>query len=105
MTRGDRTPTGTWTEAGAPSATPGSADRACGVEARVAAVPAAVPEASRTALEILRAARLCGLPSGPRCLDDVFLAFRPSRPGPSNHRVAALLHGPAPGTDGASAAP
>ncbi|MFC8260522.1 hypothetical protein ACFUNF_23655 [Streptomyces sp. NPDC057291] len=42
--------------------------RACGVDVRVAAVPAgvpgAVPEASRTAVEIIRVARACGLQPG-----------------------------------------
>ncbi|WP_405684092.1 PucR family transcriptional regulator [Streptomyces sp. NBC_00057] len=69
--------------------------RACGAEVRIAAVPAvaseAVPEASRTAVEILRVARTCGLPPGLHCLDDVLLEFHLSRPGPSSHRIAALL--------------
>ncbi|WP_326768222.1 helix-turn-helix domain-containing protein [Streptomyces sp. NBC_01591] len=69
--------------------------RACGAEVRIAAVPAAtpeaVPEASRTAVEILRVARTCGLPPGLHVLDDVLLEFHLSRPGPSSHRIAALL--------------
>ncbi|MFG2628873.1 PucR family transcriptional regulator [Streptomyces sp. NPDC048473] len=69
--------------------------RACGGEVRIAAVPAAapeaVPEASRTAVEILRVARTCGLPPGLHRLDDVLLEFHLSRPGPSSHRIAALL--------------
>ncbi|MCX4735217.1 CdaR family transcriptional regulator [Streptomyces sp. NBC_01363] len=69
--------------------------RACGAEVRIAAVaaaaPEAVPEASRTAVEILRVARTCGLPPGLHVLDDVLLEFHLSRPGPSSHRIAALL--------------
>ncbi|MCX5340392.1 PucR family transcriptional regulator [Streptomyces atratus] len=69
--------------------------RACGAEVRIAAVPAAapeaVPEASRTAVEILQVARACGLPPGLHSLDDVLLEFHLSRPGPSSHRIAALL--------------
>ncbi|MCX5112295.1 helix-turn-helix domain-containing protein [Streptomyces sp. NBC_00378] len=69
--------------------------RACGVGVRIAAAraaaPAAVPEASRTAAEILRIARVCGLPPGVHGLDDVLLEFHLSRPGPSGWRIAALL--------------
>ncbi|WP_326657489.1 PucR family transcriptional regulator [Streptomyces sp. NBC_00385] len=69
--------------------------RACGVGVRIAAAraasPAAVPEASRTAAEILRIARVCGLPPGVHGLDDVLLEFHLSRPGPSGRRIAALL--------------
>ncbi|MFE3327240.1 PucR family transcriptional regulator [Streptomyces sp. NPDC059176] len=68
---------------------------ACGREVRVAAVPAgdlgAVPEAARTATEVLRIARACGLPAGTHRLDDVLLEFHLSRPGPSGDRIAALL--------------
>ncbi|WP_256260280.1 hypothetical protein OH786_26695 [Streptomyces atratus] len=38
-----------------------------------------------------RVARTCGLPPGPHVLDDVLLEFHLSRPGPSSHRIAALL--------------
>ncbi|WP_329160382.1 helix-turn-helix domain-containing protein [Streptomyces sp. NBC_01717] len=69
--------------------------RACGADVRVAAVPAeapgAVPEASRTAVEIIRVARACGLPPGLHGLDDVLLEFQLSRPGPGSRRIAALL--------------
>ncbi|MEW1687225.1 PucR family transcriptional regulator [Streptomyces sp. NPDC091265] len=69
--------------------------RACGAEVRIAAVaaatPEAVPEASRTATEILRIARVCGLPPAVHGLDDVLLEFHLSRPGPSSRRIAALL--------------
>ncbi|WP_406455530.1 helix-turn-helix domain-containing protein [Streptomyces sp. NBC_00876] len=69
--------------------------RACGAGVRIAAVraatPAAVPEASRTAAEVLRIAGVCGLPPGVHGLDDVLLEFHLSRPGPSGRRIAALL--------------
>lgn len=69
--------------------------RACAVGVRIAAAraasPAAVPEASRTSAEILRIARVCGLPPGVHGLDDVLLEFHLSRPGPSGRRIAALL--------------
>ncbi|MGW0937662.1 PucR family transcriptional regulator [Streptomyces sp. NPDC002666] len=69
--------------------------RACAVGVRIAAAraasPAAVPEASRTAAEILRIARVRGLPPGVHGLDDVLLEFHLSRPGPSGRRIAALL--------------
>ncbi|WP_405405737.1 PucR family transcriptional regulator [Streptomyces sp. NBC_01104] len=69
--------------------------RACGAGVRIAEAradsPAAVPEASRTATEILRIARVCGLPPGVHGLDDVLLEFHLSRPGPSGRRIAALL--------------
>lgn len=69
--------------------------KACGLEVRVAAVPAgclaAVPEAARTAAEILRIARACGLAAGVHRLDDVLLEFHLSRPGPSGDRIAQLL--------------
>jgi hypothetical protein len=69
--------------------------RACRAEVRIAAVPAAapgaVPDASHTAVEILRIARACGLPPGLHVLDDVLLEFHLSRPGPSSHRITALL--------------
>lgn len=42
-------------------------------------------------MEILRVARTCGLPPGLHVLDDVLLEFHLSRPGPSSHRIAALL--------------
>ncbi|MGW8888819.1 PucR family transcriptional regulator [Streptomyces sp. NPDC055749] len=69
--------------------------RACGAEVRIATVPAdtpdAVPEASRTAVEVLRVARACGLSPGLHSLDDVLLEYHLSRPGPSSLRIAALL--------------
>lgn len=69
--------------------------RACGAEVRIAAVradtPDTVPEASRTAVEVLRVARACGLPPGTHSLDDVLLEYHLSRPGPSSRRIAALL--------------
>ncbi|MEU6980654.1 helix-turn-helix domain-containing protein [Streptomyces sp. NPDC046371] len=69
--------------------------RAAGDPLRVAAVPAAtpadVPGAARTAGEILRVARACGLPPGLHRLDDVLLEYHLSRPGESGRRIAALL--------------
>ncbi|WP_329123870.1 PucR family transcriptional regulator [Streptomyces sp. NBC_01465] len=69
--------------------------RACGLEVRIAAVPAddpgAIPDAARTAGEILRVARACGLPPGLHRIDDVLLEFHLSRPSESSHRIAALL--------------
>ncbi|MFF9018309.1 PucR family transcriptional regulator [Streptomyces sp. NPDC014870] len=69
--------------------------RAAGVPLRVAAVlaatPSDVPEAARTAGEILRVARACGLRPGLHRLDDVLLEYHLSRPGESGRRIAALL--------------
>ncbi|MFE5590874.1 PucR family transcriptional regulator [Streptomyces sp. NPDC056549] len=69
--------------------------RAAGTTLRVAVVPAAgaeeVPEASRTAGEVLRVAAGCGLPPGLHRLDDVLLEYHLSRPGESGRRIAALL--------------
>lgn len=73
----------------------GRLSRAAGTPLRVAVVPAAapadVPEAARTAGEILRVARACGLPPGLHRLDDVLLEYHLSRPGESGRRIAALL--------------
>ncbi|MFI6686035.1 PucR family transcriptional regulator [Streptomyces sp. NPDC050485] len=69
--------------------------KACGLDVRVAAVragePAAVPGAARTATEILRVSRACGLPAGVHRLDDVLLEYHLSRPSETSHRIAALL--------------
>ncbi|MEU4103615.1 helix-turn-helix domain-containing protein [Streptomyces tanashiensis] len=69
--------------------------RAAGTTLRVAVVPAGgpeeVPEASRTAGEVLRVAAGCGLPPGLHRLDDVLLEYHLSRPGESGRRIAALL--------------
>ncbi|CAL9280597.1 PucR family transcriptional regulator [Streptomyces sp. SudanB182_2057] len=69
--------------------------KAAGGPVRIAVVPAAapadVPEAARTAGEILRVARACGLPPGQHRLDDVLLEYHLSRPGESGRRIAALL--------------
>ncbi|MYT74235.1 MULTISPECIES: helix-turn-helix domain-containing protein [unclassified Streptomyces] len=69
--------------------------RASGLRVRVAAVPADGPEqitgAARTATEILRITRVCGLPPGLHRLDDVLLEFHLSRPDESSPRIAALL--------------
>ncbi|MFC7260092.1 PucR family transcriptional regulator [Streptomyces lutosisoli] len=69
--------------------------KALGTPVRVAHVPAAgpadIPEAARTATEILRVTRACGLPPGLHRLEDVLLEFHLSRPDPSSHKIAALL--------------
>ncbi|MEU6167424.1 PucR family transcriptional regulator [Streptomyces tanashiensis] len=69
--------------------------RAAGTTLRVAVVPAGgpeeVPEASRTAGEVLRVAAGCGLAPGLHRLDDVLLEYHLSRPGESGRRIAALL--------------
>ncbi|WP_369146871.1 PucR family transcriptional regulator [Streptomyces sp. R44] len=69
--------------------------RAAGTTLRVAVVPAGgpeeVPEAARTAGEVLRVAAGCGLPPGLHRLDDVLLEYHLSRPGESGRRIAALL--------------
>ncbi|WP_330307704.1 MULTISPECIES: helix-turn-helix domain-containing protein [unclassified Streptomyces] len=69
--------------------------KALGTPVRVAHVPAAgpedIPEAARTAMEILRVTRACGLPPGLHRLEDVLLEFHLSRPDPSSHKIAALL--------------
>ncbi|MFE6891642.1 PucR family transcriptional regulator [Streptomyces sp. NPDC057694] len=68
---------------------------ASGLLIRVAAVRAEGPEqitgAARTATEILRITRVCGLPPGLHRLDDVLLEFHLSRPDESSPRIAALL--------------
>ncbi|MEV5609672.1 helix-turn-helix domain-containing protein [Streptomyces sp. NPDC052225] len=69
--------------------------KASGLQMRVAAVPAAGPEditdAGRTATEILRIARACGMPPGLHRLDDVLLEYHLSRRNESSDRIAALL--------------
>ncbi|MFF1626264.1 PucR family transcriptional regulator [Streptomyces sp. NPDC058272] len=69
--------------------------KALGIPVRVAHVQAAgpddIPEAARTATEILRVTRACGLPPGLHRLEDVLLEFHLSRPDPSSHKIAALL--------------
>ncbi|MCQ4041334.1 PucR family transcriptional regulator [Streptantibioticus rubrisoli] len=69
--------------------------RDCGVEVRLAAVPAATAvdfaEAARTAAEVIRVARACGRPPGLHRLDDVLLEFHLSRNSESSGPIAALL--------------
>ncbi|QNS03732.1 PucR family transcriptional regulator [Streptomyces xanthii] len=69
--------------------------RASGLRVRVAAVradePGRIAEAARTATEILRIARVCGLPHGLHRLDDVLLEYHLSRRDESSGRIAALL--------------
>ncbi|WP_338701218.1 helix-turn-helix domain-containing protein [Streptomyces sp. Q6] len=78
-----------------PEDLPRRLSRASGLRVRVAAVPAAGPEditdAGRTATEILRIARACGVPPGLHRLDDVLLEYHLSRRNESSHRIAALL--------------
>ncbi|MEU6658661.1 helix-turn-helix domain-containing protein [Streptomyces sp. NPDC046821] len=69
--------------------------RAGGCQVRVAAVQATgleeVTEAARTATEILRITRACGIPPGLHRLDDVLLEYHLSRRSETSHRIAALL--------------
>ncbi|RVU16091.1 PucR family transcriptional regulator [Streptomyces antnestii] len=69
--------------------------KASGCQVRVAAVQAAGPgevtEAARTATEILRITRACGIPAGLHRLDDVLLEYHLSRHSETSHRIAALL--------------
>lgn len=78
-----------------PDDLPQRLSRASGLRVRVAAVPADGPEhitgAARTATEILRITRACGLPPGLHRLDDVLLEYHLSRRNESSHRIAALL--------------
>ena len=78
-----------------PDDLPHHLSRASGLHVRVAAVRADGPEhitdAARTATEILRIARVCGLPPGLHRLDDVLLEYHLSRRNESSHRIAALL--------------
>ncbi|MEU8778070.1 helix-turn-helix domain-containing protein [Streptomyces sp. NPDC048606] len=54
--------------------------------------PAGVPEAARTAAEIVRIARASGLPADRvHRLDGVLLEFHLSRPGPGSDSIAGLL--------------
>ncbi|MEV7197208.1 helix-turn-helix domain-containing protein [Streptomyces sp. NPDC093510] len=67
----------------------------CGPGVRLAAAVAdsvgGIPEAARTAEEIVRVARACGRPPGPHRLDDVLLEYHLSRPSAGSERIAALL--------------
>lgn len=69
--------------------------RAAGTPVRVAITsaegPDDVPEAARTAREILRVARACGLAPGLHHMEDVLLEFHLSRPSRGSDRIAALL--------------
>ncbi|WP_329569668.1 PucR family transcriptional regulator [Streptomyces sp. NBC_01361] len=79
----------------APDDLAGRLAKAGGFEVRVAAVQAPGPEevtaAARTATEILRITRACGIPAGLHRLDDVLLEYHLSRPSETSHRIAALL--------------
>lgn len=78
-----------------PADLPAHLSRASGLPVRVAAVradgPELIPEAARTATEVLRIARACGLPPGLHRLDDVLLEYHLSRRNESSHLIAALL--------------
>nr|WP_203645278.1 helix-turn-helix domain-containing protein [Streptomyces sp. SID14478] len=78
-----------------PDDLPQRLSKAGGLHVRVAAVRADGPEhitdAARTATEILRITRACGLPPGLHRLDDVLLEYHLSRRNESSHRIAALL--------------
>ncbi|MGY0019147.1 PucR family transcriptional regulator [Streptomyces sp. cg35] len=78
-----------------PDDLPRQLSRASGLRVRVAAVRADGPEhitdAARTATEILRITRVCGMPPGLHRLDDVLLEYHLSRRNESSHRIAALL--------------
>lgn len=67
----------------------------CGDDVRLASVNAAtahdVPDAARTAAEIVRIARACGRPPGVHLMDDVLLEYHLSRHDESSDRIAALL--------------
>ncbi|MFE0175206.1 PucR family transcriptional regulator [Streptomyces sp. NPDC059002] len=52
---------------------------------------AEIPEAARTAEEVVRVARACGRPPGLHRLDDVLLEYHLSRPSAGSERIAALL--------------
>ncbi|MHB9758360.1 PucR family transcriptional regulator [Streptomyces sp. BYX5S] len=78
-----------------PGDLPHHLSRASGLPVRVAAVradsPEELPGAARTATEILRITRACGLPPGLHRLDDVLLEYHLSRRNESSHLIAALL--------------
>ncbi|MFF1381300.1 PucR family transcriptional regulator [Streptomyces sp. NPDC058308] len=78
-----------------PEDLPGRLSKAANLPARVAVVDAAAPEAvtdaARTALEIVRITRACGIPPGLHRMDDVLLEYHLSRRNESSHRIAALL--------------
>ncbi|GGN30719.1 transcriptional regulator [Streptomyces kronopolitis] len=68
---------------------------AAGPGVRLAAVPVEragqLPEAARTAAQIVRVARACGRPAGLHRLEDVLLEYQLSRPSAGSDRIAALL--------------
>ncbi|MBR7678021.1 helix-turn-helix domain-containing protein, partial [Streptomyces daliensis] len=83
---------------GSPEPPPGLMDRlrrASGGPVRAAAVsartPDEVPQAARTAAEVVRVARAAGLPPGLHRLEDVLLEFHLSRRDASSGAIAALL--------------
>ncbi|MFG2502054.1 PucR family transcriptional regulator [Streptomyces sp. NPDC048441] len=69
--------------------------KVCDLPVRVAAVDAAGPEAvtgaARTATEILRITRACGMAPGLHRMDDVLLEYHLSRRNESSHLIRALL--------------
>lgn len=78
-----------------PKDLPRRLSKACDLPVRVAAVdtagPDGVPEAARTATEILRVTRACGMPPGLHRMDDVLLEYHLSRRNESSHLISALL--------------
>ncbi|GGV71206.1 transcriptional regulator [Streptomyces longisporoflavus] len=78
-----------------PEDLPRRLSKACDLPVRVAAVDAARPEAvtdaARTATEILRITRACGMPPGLHRMDDVLLEYHLSRRNESSHLISALL--------------
>ncbi|TGA97750.1 helix-turn-helix domain-containing protein [Streptomyces sp. MZ04] len=78
-----------------PEDLPRRLSKACELPVRVAAVDAAGPEAvtvaARTATEILRITRACGMPPGLHRMDDVLLEYHLSRRNESSHLISALL--------------
>ncbi|MGW7090364.1 helix-turn-helix domain-containing protein [Streptomyces sp. NPDC054871] len=78
-----------------PEDLPRRLSKACDLPVRVAAVDAAGPEAvtdaARTATEILRITRACGMPPGLHRMEDVLLEYHLSRRNESSHLISALL--------------
>lgn len=78
-----------------PEDLPHRLSKACDLPVRVAVVdaagPEAVPAAARTAAEILRITRACGLPPGLHRMEDVLLEYHLSRRNESSHLISALL--------------
>ncbi|MEV0323147.1 PucR family transcriptional regulator [Streptomyces sp. NPDC050658] len=82
-------------ECAPPEDLPHRLSKACDLPVRVAAMdaagPDAVPGAARTATEILRITRACGMPPGLHRMADVLLEYHLSRRNESSHLISALL--------------